>query len=255
MREPVARRRWSLVARGLRTYLIQVAEDDGTLLKDCADPLELATALSAHEQERELVWIAINGLLQDGFLRWDGAGDKPGWLGVDGLVTFLGEEPAHVDSASAPAPAGETPSERRRRLARDRQRRSREKGRDRPRDPGPVTGVTEERDQRDLPPQSPPSEKEINKNSGGARVSGPRDGERDGQRVNSVTGSEGNGHIQPQLEHRRFAEQHGLKLDDFLTRLRRDPRAKNLSTVEAWEVLTRMLERAAGKSERMGGAA
>lgn len=265
LREPVQRRLWSLVARGLRTYLIQVAEDDGTLLTDCSDPRELAVALSAHAQELDLVKLAIDDLLRDGFLRWDSGGDQPGWLGVDRLVTFPGEP--GTDATSAPPPADETAIERRRRLARDRKQRSRDKGRDRPRDIRAVTSVTEERDPRDLPPQSPPSEREINKNSEGARASGdrdrPRDGERDRQRdrprdVHRVTGEVGTqGHlrIEPQLDHRRFAEQHGLELEEFVARLRRDPRSKRLSTVEAWAVLTRMLERAVGGNESVGGAA
>lgn len=169
MREPVERRRWRLVTRGLRAYLIQVAEDDGTLLKRCDDPGELAASLGVHADEEELVRAAIELLLGDGFLRWEGDG---GWLGVDRLVTFGGEpepeldcEPTHdapePGEEDCPEAALESAEARRRRKARERKARSR--GRRRP--PGRVTkGVTEsvtggvtsvtesvtlERDQRD----------------------------------------------------------------------------------------------------------
>ena len=55
LREPVAQRGWSLVTRGLRAYLLQVAEDDGRLLKSCGDPTELARSLGVHGAEAELV--------------------------------------------------------------------------------------------------------------------------------------------------------------------------------------------------------
>lgn len=270
LREPAEQRgRWDVTTRGLRDYLIRLAEDDGALLKHCAEPLdELAAILTTGPHERDAVRGAIETLLRDGFLRWEGSLDTPGWLGVDRLVTF----PVHetTDAAMPPEDVGalqETPDARRRRLARERKQRSRGRdGRDRERDPGRdqggVTSVTPERDQRDLPPQSPPSDKEINKDSEDARARPHRDRQRDTPRdmrgvtrARATAPAEGTGHIQPQLDHRRFAEQHGLDLEDFLVRLRSDPRSKNLSTVQGWEVLTRMLQLAVAKKESWGGAA
>jgi hypothetical protein len=131
LREAVAQRGWSLVTRGLRAYLIKVAEDDGTLLKRCVDPFELAASLGVHAGEVELVRDAIESLLGDGFLQWAGDGASPGWLGIDRLVTFDG-------SSSSPAESAE---DRCRRLARERKRRSRE--RDMSRESSVTEGVTE----------------------------------------------------------------------------------------------------------------
>lgn len=90
LREPVAQRgSWDVTTRGLRDYLIRLAEDDGTLLKHCAEPLdELAANLTTRPHEHDAVRCAIETLLRDGFLRWDGSPGAPGWLGVDRLVTL-----------------------------------------------------------------------------------------------------------------------------------------------------------------------
>lgn len=202
VREPLERRMWTIMARGLRAYLLQVAEDDGTLIKGCADPLELATLLFAQQGELELVQSAISALLRDGFLRWTGTAANPGWLGVDRLVSFASppsDAIPWVPVEGADQWAAEGAEDRRRRLARGRKQRSRRAKqrdterdqrdieRDQQRDIGSVTSVTsvtEERDQRDLPPQSPPSERD--KHTERERESGAR--ARDMSHVTSVTG-------------------------------------------------------------------
>ena len=69
LREALDQRLWSVMARGLRDYLIRLAEDDGALIRDADDPLEaLLLALGAHAEEAELVRGAIALLRRDGFL-------------------------------------------------------------------------------------------------------------------------------------------------------------------------------------------
>ena len=69
LREALEQRLWSVIARGLRDYLIRLAEDDGALIRDADDPVEaLLLALGAHADEAELVRAAIVLLCRDGFL-------------------------------------------------------------------------------------------------------------------------------------------------------------------------------------------
>ncbi|MEO8902616.1 MAG: hypothetical protein ABI488_11470 [Polyangiaceae bacterium] len=69
LREALEQRVWSVMTRGLRDYLIRVAEDDGALIRDSADPVAaLVAALGAHAEEAALVRAAIELLLCDGFL-------------------------------------------------------------------------------------------------------------------------------------------------------------------------------------------
>ncbi|MEO8901725.1 MAG: hypothetical protein ABI488_08010 [Polyangiaceae bacterium] len=69
LREALEQRLWSVMARGLRDYLIRLAEDDGALIRDAEDPVDaLLTVLGAHEGEAELVRGAIELLRRDGFL-------------------------------------------------------------------------------------------------------------------------------------------------------------------------------------------
>ena len=69
LREAVEQRPWSVMARGLRDYLIRLAEDDGALIRDADDPVEaLLLALGAHADEADLVRAAIVLLRRDGFL-------------------------------------------------------------------------------------------------------------------------------------------------------------------------------------------
>jgi len=69
LREALDQRLWSVMARGLRDYLIRLAEDDGALIRDADDPIEaLLLALGAHADEAELVRGAIVLLRRDGFL-------------------------------------------------------------------------------------------------------------------------------------------------------------------------------------------
>ncbi len=52
LRESLEQRLWSVMARGLRDYLIRLAEDDGTLIRDDDDPEgALLKALGAHPEE------------------------------------------------------------------------------------------------------------------------------------------------------------------------------------------------------------
>jgi hypothetical protein len=69
LREALEQRVWSVMTRGLRDYLIRVAEDDGALIRDSDDPVAaLVAALGAHAEEAPLVRAAIELLLGDGFL-------------------------------------------------------------------------------------------------------------------------------------------------------------------------------------------
>ena len=69
LREALEQRLWSVMARGLRDYLIRLADDDGALIRDADDPVEaLLTVLGAHDEEAELVRGAIELLQRDGFL-------------------------------------------------------------------------------------------------------------------------------------------------------------------------------------------
>jgi len=69
LREALEQRLWSVMARGLRDYLIRLAEDDGALIRDADEPVEaLLTVLGAHEEEAELVRGAIELLRRDGFV-------------------------------------------------------------------------------------------------------------------------------------------------------------------------------------------
>jgi len=72
LREALEQRRWPLMARGLRDYLLRLADDDGALIRDADDPIgALLLALGAHDGEAELVVAAIELLLRDGFLLGD----------------------------------------------------------------------------------------------------------------------------------------------------------------------------------------
>jgi hypothetical protein len=69
LREALEQRLWSVIARGLRDYLIRLADDDRALIRDANDPVEaLLTVLGAHAEEAELVRGAIELLRRDGFL-------------------------------------------------------------------------------------------------------------------------------------------------------------------------------------------
>jgi hypothetical protein len=69
LREALEQRPWSVMARGLRDYLLRLAEDDGGLIRDADDPLQaLLLALGAHDGEAELVRAALELLRKDGFL-------------------------------------------------------------------------------------------------------------------------------------------------------------------------------------------
>lgn len=69
LREALEQRLWSVMARGLRDYLLRLADDDGALIRDADDPLQaLLLALGAHDGEAELVRAALELLRKDGFL-------------------------------------------------------------------------------------------------------------------------------------------------------------------------------------------
>lgn len=72
VREPLQHRAWPVLARGLRELLNALAEDDGSLVRDVADPVEaLLRSLNPQAYEVELVHAAIELLLRDGFLAQD----------------------------------------------------------------------------------------------------------------------------------------------------------------------------------------
>ncbi|MEI9942154.1 MAG: hypothetical protein WDO69_33480 [Pseudomonadota bacterium] len=106
LREALEQRLWSVMARGLRDYLIRLAEDDGALIRDADEPVEaLLTVLGAHEGEAELVRGAIELLRRDGFL---GGGARS--LFVWNLPAAQSWEPRAPVTASAPEEAAELPS-------------------------------------------------------------------------------------------------------------------------------------------------
>ena len=120
LREALEQRLWSVKARGLRDYLIRVAEDDGALIRDSDDPVDaLLLALGAYAEEAELVRAAIVLLCRDGFLAADARS-----IFVRNLPAAQVWEPrvatTEVDAAGRPAPASSS-NERVRRF-RERQR-------------------------------------------------------------------------------------------------------------------------------------
>lgn len=69
VREALEQRPWPVMARGLRDYLLRLADDDGGLIRDADDPLgALLVALGAHDSEAELLRVALELLRRDGFL-------------------------------------------------------------------------------------------------------------------------------------------------------------------------------------------
>jgi len=69
IREAAEQQLWSMMARGVRDYLIRLADDDGALIRDSDDPVEaLLLVLHAHPNEAELVRAAVGLLRRDGFL-------------------------------------------------------------------------------------------------------------------------------------------------------------------------------------------
>ena len=89
LRESLEQRLWSVMARGLRDYLIRLAEDDGTLIRDDDDPDgALLRVLGAHPEESELVRRALELLRRDGFL----AGDARS-ISIGNLQAAQGWEP------------------------------------------------------------------------------------------------------------------------------------------------------------------
>ena len=106
LREALEQRLWSVMARGLRDYLIRLAEDDGALIRDADEPVEaLLTVLGAHESEAELVRGAIELLRRDGFL---GGGARS--IFVRNLPVAQSWEGRTPVTASAPEVAAEVPS-------------------------------------------------------------------------------------------------------------------------------------------------
>jgi len=106
LREALEQRLWSVMARGLRDYLIRLAEDDGALIRDAEEPVAaLLTVLGAHDREAELVRGAIELLRRDGFL---GGGARS--LFVRNLAVAQSWEPRATTAESALARAAEVPS-------------------------------------------------------------------------------------------------------------------------------------------------
>jgi len=120
LREALEQSLWSVMARGLRDYLIRLAEDDGALIRDAEDPVEaLLVALGAHVEESESVRAAIMLLRRDGFL----AGDARS-IFVRNLLKAQSWEPrASTTELAAPTrPASAASSKERVRQFRKRQR-------------------------------------------------------------------------------------------------------------------------------------
>lgn len=67
--ESIEHRLLPLFTRGLRDYLLRVAADDGTILRDSSDPVsDLCSALAAKSSERKQVRAALDDLLRIGYL-------------------------------------------------------------------------------------------------------------------------------------------------------------------------------------------
>ena len=121
LREALDQRLWSVMARGLRDYLIRLAEDDGGLIRDADDPVgALLRALGAHADEADLVRAAIVLLRRDGFLSGDARS-----LFVRNLPAAQTWEPRVATRPEVQAPPRPTPassSNERVRQFRDRRR-------------------------------------------------------------------------------------------------------------------------------------
>jgi hypothetical protein len=67
--ESIEEHSWTVVARALRRYLPQLADYDGALIRNHADPIEaLLYVLAAHPEETESVRAGLAFLAQRGFL-------------------------------------------------------------------------------------------------------------------------------------------------------------------------------------------
>jgi|SRR6478735_961443 len=118
LREALEQRLWSVMARGLRDYLIRVAEDDGALIRDSDDPVDaLLLALGAQPDEAELVRAAIVLLRRDGFL----AGGARS-LFVHNLPAAQAWQPRPSETETAATPTPASASNERVRRFRERQR-------------------------------------------------------------------------------------------------------------------------------------
>jgi len=105
--ESIEEHSWSVMARGLRHYLTQLADHDGALIRDHDDPLEaLRYVLVAHPDETESVRAGL------------AFSAKRGFLSADTRSVFMGRR-AHAfthlrmeASAVEPAPAKRKSTER-----------------------------------------------------------------------------------------------------------------------------------------------
>lgn len=118
LREALEQRHWSVMARGLRDYLIRLAEDDGALIRDADEPVDaLLQALGAHADEAEFVRAAIVLLCRDGFLA-----RGPRSLFVQNLPEAQTWEPRVTTAVHVPGKAAPASSKERVRRFRERQR-------------------------------------------------------------------------------------------------------------------------------------
>lgn len=274
LREPVAQRVWSLFARALRAYLLQVAEDDGRLLKSCSDPRELAKGLGIHADEVELTERAILTLVEDGFLRWEGTPGAPGWLGIDRLVTFgpgeaAGSSTPQLETPPAPV-ASEPAAERRLRKARERKarwksRHARSSGHvpsvpesvpgnasvhvpertspPTPLSPGDKNTKKDRTEERDAHASSVPES--VPGNSGNA----PDAGNAGALLTLRVTRSREQKRLAAQAEHERFAKTHELDLGAIALQCNQDPSFQALGEAEQQQALANALMVAAAARE------
>jgi hypothetical protein len=73
--ESIEHRLLSLFARGLRDYLLRLAEADGTLLhRTVAPAADLGRVLNVAPTERRMLVAAVDELLRIGYLTWDPGG-------------------------------------------------------------------------------------------------------------------------------------------------------------------------------------
>jgi len=123
MREAFDQRLWPVMARGLRDYLIRLADDDGALIRDADEPvMALLTALGAHEDEADLVHRAIELLRRDGFL---GGGARSLWVqNLAVAQSWEARAPAAASSAERASAAVPSPISSTERVRRHRQRRA-----------------------------------------------------------------------------------------------------------------------------------
>jgi hypothetical protein len=96
---------WPLMARGIRDYLIRVAEDDGRIVSS-GGLLRAVKVLGAHVDEAGQALVALELLLADGFLRLE----ADGGVFVENLPEAQSSEPASRPRVSTQPGIGPSPT-------------------------------------------------------------------------------------------------------------------------------------------------